>query len=594
MAPDVRVPRLGYNRQKAMESVGRYQIRGELGRGGMGVVYCAYDPQLDREVAIKVVSLPAGVSGVEAETFRKRLLQEARTAGMLSHAGIVAIHDVLEAEGQPCIVMEFVRGESLENVLKREVRLSTEKAFAVVRDIAGALDFAHCHDVVHRDVKPANILIDTHRHVKIADFGIAKRLNSEMTQTATGATVGTFAYMSPEQLRGETIDGRSDQFSLGVMAYQMLTGRMPFAAGTWMMISHKILHEEPAPPGKDVAGGTAAALMRAMAKDRGQRFATCREFAEAMGASVGAVAPAARSNRTVLALIAAVLAILAGFWIWSAGRTGEPAVATVPEPAKAPLSALPPPAAAPPTSAAPAVITESAAIEGDPSRLEIGGIVAEFAEISAGQFMMGSDHPAVPDHERPVHVVRISRPFWIGTIEVTEGLWAAVTGGAPPPQASRDLPRSGVSWTDAQSFLKRLNARGDGFRYRLPTEAEWEYAARAGRNDDLSRDAHLLAYYQQGNSNSPIAVAQLRPNLWGLHDVLGNVWEWVSDWYAEDYYANSPRQDPRGPETGECRVLRGGSYNTQAMMLSATYRICADPNQRGEEFGLRLVRERSR
>ncbi len=208
--------------------VGRYEIDSELGRGAMGVVYRARDPRIDRTVAIKTVSL-LGLEPDAEQEYRERFVVEARAAGRLSHPRIVTIFDVAEDPYTltPYIVMEYVSGRSLEEVLCTENGiLPLDTALQVTQELAEALDYAHAQGIVHRDVKPSNIIVAEDGHPKIADFGIAKLNAPDLPQT--GRTLGTPAYMSPEQLRGDPVDGRSDLFSLGVILYQLLTRHRPF------------------------------------------------------------------------------------------------------------------------------------------------------------------------------------------------------------------------------------------------------------------------------------------------------------------------------------------------------------------------------
>src|SRR5262245_13663575 len=213
---------------ETMQQLGRYEIVAELGRGAMGAVFRARDPKIDRTVAIKTIAIP-GASSQDAEHFRERFFREAEAAGRLSHPGIVTIFDVGEepVTRSPYIVMEYVKGQTLDQLLQKDDhKLPLETALQLTLGIAEALDCAHGHGVVHRDLKPANILLTADGHPKIADFGIAK-LN-RINDTSNGITVGTPAYMSPEQVSGGPVDGRSDLFSLGVILYTALTGYRPF------------------------------------------------------------------------------------------------------------------------------------------------------------------------------------------------------------------------------------------------------------------------------------------------------------------------------------------------------------------------------
>ena len=208
-----------------MDRIGRYKIVRELGRGAMGVVYHAIDPNIGRPVAIKTIQL-GGRDAAEQDRMRERLFREARSAGILSHPGIVTIYDVEQQDALAYIAMEYVDGPTLDHVLSEQAMSST-RMFAVLGQTGAALDYAHQKGIVHRDIKPANIMIAADGTAKITDFGIAKITASEQF-TMTGSIVGTPHYMSPEQVQGQPVDGRSDQFSLAVIAFEILTGEKPY------------------------------------------------------------------------------------------------------------------------------------------------------------------------------------------------------------------------------------------------------------------------------------------------------------------------------------------------------------------------------
>ena len=265
-----------------LKRFGRYEIVAELGRGAMGVVYKARDPQIDRHVAVKTVSL-WGQEPEEEKEFRLRFANEAQAAGRLHHPGIVSVFDVGEdPENQdPYIVLEYVSGESLQRILSREKKLPLAKALKLAEEVADALDYAHGQGVVHRDIKPANILVTADGHAKIADFGIAKLNLAHFT--IPGKVLGTPAYMAPEQLSGEGSDGRSDLFSLGVILYVMVTGHSPFPGSSATTVCFKVANREPVaasaldmtlPPQID------ALISRAIAKNPDERYQTGSEFAE--------------------------------------------------------------------------------------------------------------------------------------------------------------------------------------------------------------------------------------------------------------------------------------------------------------------------
>jgi serine/threonine protein kinase len=261
---------------------GRYEVVAELGRGAMGVVYQARDPQIDRLVAVKTVSLSGQEPDAEKE-FRLRFMHEAQAAGRLHHAGIVSIFDVGEnpENNDPYIVLEHVAGESLNRILAREKKLPLETALQLTEEIAEALDYAHAQGVIHRDIKPGNILITETGHAKIADFGIAKLNLAHFT--LPGRVLGTPAYMAPEQLSGEAADGRSDLFSLGVILYAMTTGHSPFHGNSATTVCFKVANREPLAASAldlDLPGELDEVISRAMAKDPEQRYQRGAEFAE--------------------------------------------------------------------------------------------------------------------------------------------------------------------------------------------------------------------------------------------------------------------------------------------------------------------------
>lgn len=263
-------------------TLGRYQIKAEIGRGSMGRVYRARDPRIDRTVAIKTVSL-TGLEPQAEHEYRERFVVEAQAAGRLSHPGIVTIFDVGEdtETGAPYLVMEHVAGQPLDRLLNGEnQRLPLHAALQLAQEVAEALHYAHLQGVVHRDIKPANILLTGDGHAKITDFGVAKLNQSQLTMQ--GQTLGTPAYMAPEQLSDEGVDGRSDLFSLGVVLYFMLTGRRPFQGSSIATVCFRLAHHEPLavatydmsfPPELD------SVVSRALAKNPAQRYQSGGEMA---------------------------------------------------------------------------------------------------------------------------------------------------------------------------------------------------------------------------------------------------------------------------------------------------------------------------
>jgi serine/threonine protein kinase len=404
-----------------MERIGRYQIVRELGRGAMGVVYLATDPNIGRAVAIKTIRLNEVEKTDERERLRERLFREARSAGMLSHPGIVTIYDVDQQDDLAFIAMEFVDGPTLDQILSRDVAITPEQMFSVLGQAAVALDYAHQKGIVHRDIKPANIMIAADGTTKITDFGVAK-IGTNEHLTRTGTIVGTPHYMSPEQVQGLAVDGRSDQFSLAVVAYEMLTGEKPYTGEQLTTVVYKIVAEDPVAPNRlnpTVAGPIESALRKAMAKRPEVRYPTCQEFAEALekacatspgwktmprGGSLREptvadapqpavmLPPPARRTREETATVERESSSRVGFWAfllaiavaagllallgWQAGpflgkrsspqaeqkQTTAPPKAAASQPASptaTPPAAAPTPSSAPPSAAPPAVAAES-------------------------------------------------------------------------------------------------------------------------------------------------------------------------------------------------------------------------------------------
>ena len=241
-----------------MRQVGRYQIGEELGRGAMGVVYKAQDPAIGRVVAIKSIRLSDLTDEDERRRMRDRLFREAQSAGVLSHPNIVTIYDIAEEDGMAYIFMEYVNGPTLEKLLGARYPPERETLLSLLRQTAGALDYAHRKGIVHRDIKPANIMVHDNAIAKITDFGVARIASQQMTHS--GAMMGTPNYMSPEQVEGHPVDGRADQFSLAVVAYEIFTGEKTVCRGSSSHASlphreRRSRSAEPAQPNARATGG---------------------------------------------------------------------------------------------------------------------------------------------------------------------------------------------------------------------------------------------------------------------------------------------------------------------------------------------------
>ncbi len=274
--------------------LGRYEIVDEIGKGAMGIVYLARDPLIGRLVALKTFRVGYSIKDQEMEQFRIRFMREAQSAGILTHPNIVTIHDVVEAsdEGLAFIAMEYVRGTNLKLMLQAEQPLTLTAALDVISQVGDALDYAHANRVIHRDVKPANILITQDGRVKITDFGIARLDSSNLTQE--GQLLGTPNYMAPEQIQGKEVDHRADLFSLGVVLYEMLTRHKPFQGENLTVVSHRIVYDPFTPPrdfGQSLPPGVERVLTRALEKDPARRYQRAKDMVEDLRRALESVAP---------------------------------------------------------------------------------------------------------------------------------------------------------------------------------------------------------------------------------------------------------------------------------------------------------------
>jgi predicted Ser/Thr protein kinase len=408
--------------------LGRFEITGVLGEGAMGVVYLAHDPQIDRPVALKMLR-PEAIVGEHGKEIESRFLKEAKLVGRLSHPNVVTIYEAGEDKGAAYIAMEYVEGKPLTAWLGPNRDLSLPDRINIVRQVGLALEHAHDRGVLHRDIKPGNILLTMDRRVKVADFGIGKLLtpgSSELTRT--GHMIGSPAYMSPEQIRGEKLDGRSDLFSLAVVFYELLTGLRPFPGDSITTLVYQILHLEPRDPvlvKPDLPPSTSDVFARLLAKTPEKRPASAREFLQEVDRiqtrlsradKTAVISRASPEDKTVAAFppgpppaiaagpppaqpppperrlggpgylfgaAALILAAAALVWIWkSTSRRQEPTAGVLPAPVTVPAQptapAIPSAAAATPLATAPALPTAGPAqaadaIVGAPRIVPAGG-----------------------------------------------------------------------------------------------------------------------------------------------------------------------------------------------------------------------------
>jgi serine/threonine-protein kinase len=639
--------------------LGQYRVVGPIGEGGMAAVYRAYEPGLDRYVALKI--LPRHFTS--DPQFIGRFQQEAKLIAKLQHVHILPVYDFGQEDDYTFIVMPFVQTGTLADMLD-DHPLHLPDILRIVAQVGDALAYAHERGIVHRDVKPSNILIDDRGNCLLTDFGIAKIVEATVQFTQTGAIIGTPAYMSPEQILGEALDGRSDLYSLGIILFEMATGRQPYRAETPPAIFVKHLHD-PLPMPRELNPGLPEAvervILKALAKDREHRFPTASAMIQALSdatheGKAGPVQPpageadlaptiaaeatdhaAARPTESEVAEPARHLEPeraagrrpTVGRWGWALAGIGglvgigavagvgllvfnalgrqEPGAEPTPSPATqnlpaATIAPAPSPSPAPPRTPTPAAGTSIEA-PADGMRL---------LYVPAGEFLMGAGlaDPDASDREKPVHTVFLDA-YWIDQTEVTNRMYRMCVnvGSCMAPQRvlefdDPDLIDYPVVWVDWQAAAAYCAWAGR----RLPTEAEWEKAARGADErafpwGSFAIAGHLLNFADRNldedwadpavddghEYSAPIGSYPAGASPYGALDMAGNVWEWVSDWFDPAYYLDSPRDNPVGPPSSPAgqHSVRGGSFLSNARNVRVAYRYGYSPTTAAADLGFR-------
>lgn len=630
---------------------GRYKIESVLGRGGMGVVYRAMHVHLDSRVAVKVLH-PELVSNQSAiERFRR----EARAAGRIAHPNAIQVTDFgVSTQGVVYLVMELVQGETLRDLLRREKVLDPERAIAIMRQVCAAVDAAHQGGVIHRDLKPDNIIVQdagqtstlqgVSEVVKVLDFGIAKLREREtpgesqtlpdspsrfeQTLTEAGMLIGTPQYMSPEQCRAKKLDNKSDIYSLGVILYEMLTGKLPFTGETPIEVVLKHIKEAPPPLrsiNPDVPWPVEEVVMKALEKDPELRQASASELASDLVSSLTASgearvvanlptmvvesrspvadAGADLSRMTVVQPRSGIdaLANPAGVEKGAARNLARPVVSESPDVKADDASGSLFKTLRIPIVVA-AVILGAVlviwAIQRDKTTGEVAGggksttsdsSFEGMVLIEGGEFTMGRDDGKVfngVNLEGPAHTVKVDS-FYLDVNEVTNRQYKAFVDAMSYPKPRNwsnngsfepedaDLPVTWVSWSDANNYATWKGRR-------LPTEKEWEYAARSGDrnylypwgNEYRPGMANLFQGGTRKKKPAPVGTYKDDRNRFGVNDLAGNVSEWVQDFFR--LYSGKPSDfDPN-------KVYRGGHFTDGPETATSTYRWADDANTTDE------------
>lgn len=649
-----------------MRTLGKYELLEEIGRGGFATVYKARDIDLDRIVALKVLHPHWTADPAFAARFRR----EAKAAARLRHPYIVTVYDAGETEGQLYIAMEYLQGRTLQGILDAEGQFSLEQALPILVQVAEALDYAHGEGLVHRDVKPVNIIVegsDRGLRAVLTDFGLVKALAASSVLTSQGMLLGSPEYMAPEQADPEhalEVGPAADLYALGIIAYQMLTGRVPFPGNTPATLN---AHENrPVPPPRDLcpelSEPVAAALLKMLAKAPEERFALAGDFVTSLRAAyleqrqrvqVQAlyeqvqIAEEASHWEDVLKLGGQILVLqpndrdlqrrmahaqsqLSGSpakklaWGWILGGIAALTLLIVGlsrDRGKQPMIPTLSPTAFPEKTASLLTSTPTSIptlAPGDTQTRASDGMVMVY--VPAGRFVMGSAEGDAD--EQPRHEVTLTGA-WMDRTEVTNAQFAAfltdqgnrITEGTPwldlthdacrivaeggeagvdvvyrPEEGFASYPVVAVSWYGAAAYCGWIGGR-------LPTEAEWEYAARGATGLAYPWGQAFECALCNAADETCDGYAEAAPvgnfpegaSWCGTVDLAGNVWEWVADWYDATYYQRSEFRDPPGPEEGTSRVVRGGSWRSDAKGVRGSSRFWHAPSYVEDSLGFRCV-----
>lgn len=597
-----------------------YLLLDMVGVGGMGEVFRALHLRMNRIVALKVVSATA--PGLRHNL--TRFDSEVKALAKLNHPHIVTAYDASEAGGVPYLVMEFIDGSDLARLVYRIGALAPSLAVNYVLQVARGLDYAHKQGVIHRDVKPSNILLDSEGVIRISDLGLAKIVRDDgaaqgrFDATAVGTALGTYAYMSPEQADGsQAVDARSDIYALGCTLFFLLIGRSPATGSSneakmqWHRegVIPSLRHHLP-----DLPEPLDELFRRMLAKSPDNRPQTMGEVIEALeacrpllGDSIADPAPVPLGGKAGAAVEQVDTARI-GTADTARIESAKPAAASV---RKRPTTFLLIVALALAVAGTTLLVTS---VSNRHTRI-VNDVGMSLTLVPPGEFWMGSNDGR-PD-EQPRHKVHISQPFFMGTFEVNRRQYQLVMDpNQPIPELNRRpdepavldpgaLPQANVTWDEAVEFCRKLSQRPAEVRagrsYRLPTEAEWEYSCRAGTQtkfcwgDDVTLElANVGAEFRPPNTKFPgrpslLEVGSFPPNPFGLHDMHGNALEWCKDRYGA-YHADEVF-DPQGPKEGDQRVVRGGATTYRKSECRSASRRYKHPHETNQFMGFRVVCE---
>lgn len=592
---------------------GKYKAEKKLGKGAMGEVYYGIHPNLDIPIAIKTLSKAL----IEDELFIERFVREAKMAARLRHENAIMIYDADHDEENHFIVMEFVAGGDLSDLIEKKGRLPEDQALHITGCIASALQAAAKFNIIHRDIKPENIMLSEDGTPKLADLGIARQNSDGQTNTTmTGVIVGTPSYLAPEQAHdSKGVDARADIYALGCTLFKMLCGECPYKGETALSVMMKHVNE-PVPDIRkqvpEISERTAELLMKMMAKKPDERPQSADELItlinEAKNGSRGPVKPLKNEihnkvddsyfvSKRAFALTVALVLLVAVLVI---------SVALIPERKQETEDSAN-------VNNGDSVEKEKVTPSADLKPLEIKDLGISMLPVKSGTFQMGAgEGEPQTEADESLHSVTFTNDFYLSKLEVSVAAWKAFTNSTGYRTVSEERGwssyydqrgnwnsrQNGVHWrnigledddaismvtyNDCLEFCKWLNKREKeagrlpaGYEYTLPTEAQWEYACRAGSNTPFANGMTFdeLGWVQENSNRRVHKRGQKKPNAWGFFDMHGNVWEFCLDKSDGqsffDVRNNVYRNNVTEPlsEAGSRVIYRGGSYPDRAMQF---------------------------
>jgi serine/threonine protein kinase len=580
--------------------ISQYKLKKKLGEGGMATVYLAENTKFRTDVAIKFLN----IEFTHNENIRKRFLAEARNMFKMSHPNIVRVTDLVEEDRMVAFVMEHIEGGTLKEYQNERSKLNNEEIKKMFLQMLDAVDYVHNHGFIHRDIKPSNFMLTKEGKIKLLDFGIAKNIEKEEgeeTLTGTNSMLGTPLYMSPEQIKStKSVTCQSDIYSLGVLLWEMIMGKKPYDVKTisTFELQTKIVNEK-----LPITNTNWDAIIKKATENQlSNRYSTVLDFANDVMkldfslSKTQIVAPRVPLKEKEVkkeAKSVPMVPFSTNYVINDNANNNQNQKKKSGNKKKIGFSVL----------AVILLIILVKCFYYHKASNVISDIEKDMVFVPGGSFDMGCNnyYENCQTDELPLHRIQLD-DYSIGKFEITQSQWEAIMGAKEFRfEGCDDCPAEMVSWIEVQEFLKKISD-STGEIYRLPTEAEWEYAARSGQNENdyLYAANHKLgevAWYVDNSDEKTHPVGGKTPNKLGIYDMIGNIREWCSDWYGEEYYDRLERgaENPKGPSFSSLnpagRVLRGASWKTGPYKSRILTRWYMEEDKGNEYNGFRIVRE---